>query len=305
MSGVIHAIVNYLGVGIGWIYSPSWLPPKDFDLLRWLFVPGHGYGFVLVALAILELIAPQDRRRWSRASLLSGTYLMLAGKMVVYVFLVTPLIRNGWVYLGLPSAHLDRKLPLPLYMLVSVLIVTFTAYWAHRGMHRLPGLWNIHKIHHSAQNLNWTSIYHKHVLELLLAEPLHVFAILALGTDLVAPFGLIFMAIDVLGHSNVRLDLGRLAYVISTPQAHRIHHSIDERHYDTNFGTTIMLWDHLFGTFHYDPADLPSGYGVDEGIPPSLWKQQVLPFVWIAREAYAGLLKLTSAWRPRLGERAS
>ncbi len=284
-------------LAIGWVFSPSWLPPKDFEFLRWLVVPGYGYGFVLIAMAILELIRPQDRRPWSRSSLLSSTYLLLAGKLTIYVIVITPLVRNTWVYLGLPSLHLDRRLPLPLYMLTSLIVVTFTAYWAHRGMHRVPLLWHIHKIHHSPQNLNWSSIYHRHFLEYLLQEPLHLITVLALGTDLVAPFGIIFMTIDVLGHSNIRLNMGRLSYIISTPQAHRVHHSIEPRHYDRNFGNTFMVWDHLFGTFSYDPASPPIGYGVDEDIPASFIKQQILPLVSIARGAYAGLAKLRLSYR--------
>jgi sterol desaturase/sphingolipid hydroxylase (fatty acid hydroxylase superfamily) len=296
-NGMLHllsAIAAKFAMLIGWIFSPSWLPPKDFELVRWLFVPGYGYGIVLVAMAILEFVIPQERRRWSRASLLSGTYLLLAGKMVVYVFVVTPLFRNAWVYLGLPSAHLDRTLPWPLYVLTSVLVLTFTDYWAHRGMHQIPGLWHIHKIHHSARNLNWTSIYHKHFLELLLNQPLRLITLLALGTDLVAPFGVVFMIVDVLSHSNIRLDLGRLTYLISTPQAHRIHHSINPKHYDTNFGNTVMIWDRLFGTFCYDPNSLPTEYGVDEDIPLSFWKQQVMPLVWIAKDTSAALSRRLS-----------
>jgi len=131
-------------------------------------------------------------------------------------------------------------------------------------MHRIPLLWNIHKIDHSAQNLSFSTIYHRHLLETLLETPIHLLVTLALGTDLVAPFGIIFMTIDVLGHSNVRLNLGRLSYFISTPQAHRIHHSVDPKHYDANFGNTFMLWDHLFGTFFYDAANPPTAYGVNK-----------------------------------------
>ena len=179
-------------------------------------------------------------------------------------------------------------------------MVTFTAYWAHRLMHRIPLLWHIHKIHHSAPNLNWSTVYHKHVLETLLQTPLHVMAVLALGTNLVAPFGIVFKMIDVLGHSNVRLPmLGPLSYVISTPQAHRIHHSLNPRHYDTNFSNTFMIWDHVFGTFHYDPKDAPTAFGVDEEIPPSFVKQQVLPFVWMGKTMKASVTTALSRMRSR------
>jgi sterol desaturase/sphingolipid hydroxylase (fatty acid hydroxylase superfamily) len=297
MVDLLHAAMRALELAVGWIFSAQWLPPKDFQFLRWLIVPGYGYGLVLILFAVLELVIPYQRRPWNRLSFLSGTYVAMAGKMNLYVLLVAPSIRKGWILFGLPSLHLDRSLPLALYMPVALLAATFVAYWAHRGMHRIPLLWHFHKIHHSAQNLNWSSIYHRHLLEELLHVPFNTVAILALGTDLVAPFGIIFMTIDVLGHSNIRLDLGRLSYFISTPQAHRVHHSTDARHYDTNFGNTFMLWDHLFGTFCYDPEHPPTAYGINEAIPPSFLKQQALPFTWVARTAGAGFSRLVARGR--------
>ena len=62
-------------------------------------------------------------------------------------------------------------------MPVALLVVTFAAYRAHRGMHRIPLLWNIHKIEHSAQNLNFN---HRHLLETLLQTPFHLLVTLAL-----------------------------------------------------------------------------------------------------------------------------
>ena len=158
MTAFVHELAKALETIVGWAFSPSWLPPKDFEFFRWLIVPGFGYGFILIVFALLELILPRDRRPWSRASLLSGTYVMLAGKMGLYALVITPLIRNTWVYLRLPSFHLDRILPWPVYVLSSVLILTFLHYWAHRGLHRIPALWHIHKIHHSPRNLNWSSM---------------------------------------------------------------------------------------------------------------------------------------------------
>ena len=295
MLDVVYRFAKALEAAVGWIFSTSWLPPQDFEFLRWLVVPGYGYGIILIGFAVLELIIPRDKRPWGRASLLSGTYLLLAGKMGLYAVVVTPLIRKGWLYLGLPSFHLDRVLPWPVYMLSSVLILTFLHYWAHRGLHHFPMLWHIHKIHHSPRNLNWSAVYHKHFLELILHTPLSVMASLALGTELVAPFGIIFIAIDFLGHSNLRLDLPRLSHLISTPQAHRIHHSIEPKHFDKNFGNTFMLWDQIFGTFRYDREAPPTG--VDEEIPLSFVQQQLLPLAWIARDSYSAVTRLFSGKR--------
>src|SRR5262245_46685309 len=140
----LHTIGHALEAFVGWVFSRAWLPPKDFEFFRWLVIPGYGYGIVLLVFGAMELGSPQDRRPWGRASLLSRTYLLLAGKMGIYSFLVTPLIRKVWLQLGIPSLHLDRTMPLPLYMPFALLVVTFAAYWSHRLMHRVPVLWHIH-----------------------------------------------------------------------------------------------------------------------------------------------------------------
>lgn len=282
---LLHKILKTLELFVGWVFSPQWLPPKDFEFYRWLFTPGYGYGVVLVLFAVLEMVIPRDRRRLNRATWLSGTYLLFAGKTGIYALVIVPLFRQGWLYLNLPSLHLDRKLPFPVYSVVSVLVVTFLAYWAHRWMHEVPALWHIHKIHHAVVNVNWSSVYQRHFLETLLHEPLFVLAALALGTELVAPFGIVLRFIDVLGHSNIDFDFGRLNYFLSTPQVHKIHHSAQPEHFNTNYGNTFMVWDHLFGTFCNDRENPRTG--VDEAIPMGFLKQQIMPVVWIGQDAWA------------------
>lgn len=287
MSDVLKSTWHSIERFVGWVFSPEWLPSGDFQLYDWLFGKGGAWGVVLLAFALAELVIPQEKRPWNRSTVLSSTYLLFTGKLTLFAVVLAPLWSKLWETFDLPSLHLDEKLPYWAYMPLALLVVTFVGYWAHRGMHRIPLCWHFHKVHHSARNLNWSSIYHRHALELLLHRPLELTAIMLLGTHLVAPLGIVFVAIDVLGHSNVRLDLGRLAYVISTPQAHRVHHSTDPRHFDRNFGNTFMVWDHVFGTFRYDPEHPPTAYGVDDSIPTSFVMQQLLPFAWIARDVRA------------------
>jgi sterol desaturase/sphingolipid hydroxylase (fatty acid hydroxylase superfamily) len=290
MADFFHSLARTLELAVGWVFSPEWLPPTDFQLFRWLVIPGYGYGIVLVGLGLAELIIPQERRPWGRKSLLSATYLLFAGKMATYSLIVAPAMQKAWLHFHLPSLRLDELLPFPVYMMVAVAALTFTSYWAHRFMHRVPLLWHLHKIHHSAENLNYSSVYHVHFLELLLQTPFHLIAVLLLGTNLVAPFGIIFKFIDIFGHANIRVNTRWLTYVVSTPQAHRVHHSTNPKHFDRNFSNTFMWWDHIFGTFHYDPGAPPTAYGVSEEIPQSFVKQQILPLVWIARDIRRGLL---------------
>ncbi|MBK8180769.1 MAG: hypothetical protein IPK67_18120 [Planctomycetes bacterium] len=90
MADWLRTIYDALGTGVGWVFSKTWLPPKDFDLWTWLVVPGGGYGCVLIAFGLAELVFPQQKRPWNRATLLSSTYILFTGKLGLYVLLVTP-----------------------------------------------------------------------------------------------------------------------------------------------------------------------------------------------------------------------
>lgn len=43
--------------------------------------------------------------------------------------------------------------------------------------------------------------------------------------------------------------------VIVDNRFHRIHHSLDEKHFDKNFGIAMSLWDWIFGTAHWPSKD--------------------------------------------------
>ena len=49
-------------------------------------------------------------------------------------------------------------------------------------------------------------------------------------------------------HSPTRANFGPLRALFVDNRFHRIHHSLEERHFDKNFGAFTTLWDRLFGT---------------------------------------------------------
>ena len=73
-------------------------------------------------------------------------------------------------------------------------------------------------------------------------------------------------------HSGVKLRLSSLDCVIVTPQVHRIHHSVDPRHYNKNFADFLPIFDIVFGTFHkpgpdeYPRTGLADGYQAPRGL---------------------------------------
>ena len=60
--------------------------------------------------------------------------------------------------------------------------------------------------------------------------------------------------------------------MFSTNEAHRWHHSSDAAEADANFGSALLLWDHVFGTYRaaaVDQAPAAIGLFADAGRYPS------------------------------------
>src|SRR5262249_9963402 len=73
----------------------------------------------------------------------------------------------------------------------------------------------------------------------------------------VVAFEVLLNATSVFNHGNVRLPgwLDRLLrLVVVTPEMHRVHHSVDPRETNSNFGFNLPWWDFLFGTYKAQPA---------------------------------------------------
>jgi sterol desaturase/sphingolipid hydroxylase (fatty acid hydroxylase superfamily) len=73
----------------------------------------------------------------------------------------------------------------------------------------------------------------------------------------VLAFEVVLNATSIFNHGNVRLPprLDRvLRLLVVTPDMHRVHHSIDRRETDSNFGFNVPWWDRLFGTYRAQPA---------------------------------------------------
>ena len=144
----------------------------------------------------------------------------------------------------------------------------FTKYWVHRFMHKWPLLWALHKVHHSAETLNPITVYRTHPLEGVVFSVRGAFTqgivislfIYVFGNkvDLVTILGVnVFIFAFHIAGSNLRHSHIGIQYwswlenLIISPAQHQLHHSIDVRHYDKNFGATLALWDWIFGSLHH------------------------------------------------------
>jgi sterol desaturase/sphingolipid hydroxylase (fatty acid hydroxylase superfamily) len=71
--------------------------------------------------------------------------------------------------------------------------------------------------------------------------------------------GVLFILQSGYIHTATRLHYGVLSGVICDNRFHRLHHSIDSRHFDRNFGVITPLWDVLFHTATFPaPGEWPA-----------------------------------------------
>jgi sterol desaturase/sphingolipid hydroxylase (fatty acid hydroxylase superfamily) len=151
---------------------------------------------------------------------------------------------------------------------VSVLGMDLVSYLWHRANHRVPFLWRFHQAHHSDPDYTVTTALRFHPGELLLALPLRLLAVAALGVPIlgVIVFELIFAFANFCEHGNIDLPLKverTLGCVFITPALHRRHHSRESRLLDTNYGTIFSFWDRLLGSYGENRSDVR----VDTGLP--------------------------------------
>ena len=136
-------------------------------------------------------------------------------------------------------------------------------------------LWPIHSAHHSVTDLHAANAY-AHPLQVIsefvwISIPLSL--IYTGGIGLPVALGLTVMLQSMIIHSPLRVHLGPLRRLFVDSRFHRIHHSMEERHFDRNFGTVFSVWDQLFGTAYFPAPDEWPKTGVAGVRPPrSMWE---------------------------------
>jgi sterol desaturase/sphingolipid hydroxylase (fatty acid hydroxylase superfamily) len=164
--------------------------------------------------------------------------------------------------------------------LIYVVVSDFLQYWIHRGLHT-AAMWRFHAVHHSSEQLDWTSSYRFHPVNLMVQQSFVAVVMIMLG---ISPEVMIFFVPwDILSstfvHANVNWTFGPIKYVLATPVFHRWHHGPAHDGGSSNFAPTFALWDVMFGTFHMPKDRLPQEFGVDDHhFPTTYLSQLIYPF---------------------------
>lgn len=163
--------------------------------------------------------------------------------------------------------------------LILIIIADFLAYWRHRAEHAF--FWPIHAVHHSPRELHAANSI-GHPLQALfsvvfISVPMSLIQIS--GPEAPAVVGMIMGILTYYIHSPIELNFGSLRRIIVDNRFHRIHHSMEERHFDKNFGICFSVWDFMFGTAYSPGNEWPRVGLVDKPPPAGIGEFLVYPFV--------------------------
>lgn len=168
-----------------------------------------------------------------------------------------------------------------------VLLSDFLIYWGHRLQHNVDFLWRFHKVHHTAEHMDWLAAHREHPLDSLFTIGLINLPAFILGFPLDAIAGLIaFRGIwAVYIHSNVRLPIGPLRILIGAPELHHWHHDRDQ--HAGNYANLSPLMDIAFGTYTC-PDREPENFGIVEPFPKNYAAQLLHPMLpdFLARRLF-------------------
>ncbi len=171
---------------------------------------------------------------------------------------------------------------LPVLVQVGLIIVCadFVLYWEHRAYHEVNSLWPIHAVHHSIENLDWLAGSRGHFIQVFSERATVMIPLYLLGADEQAlNIYVAFAALQaILIHCNLAIPFGPLKYIFVTPQFHHWHHSSEKPAIDTNYSAHTILFDKLFGTYHFPKEHWPADYGTTVRLPRSVMGQLLYPF---------------------------
>ncbi|TIW92361.1 MAG: sterol desaturase family protein, partial [Mesorhizobium sp.] len=166
-----------------------------------------------------------------------------------------------------------------IFTITMLLAYDISYYLYHVAQHRYPVLWELHKVHHSAEVMVGITKDRVHPLDELMNRAwdgvipgicFGIWSLVSLNLVELTIFGVNvyiirnILMMDFVRHTHFKISFGPLNNLILCPHWHQLHHSTDPRHYDKNFGLLFSFWDRLFGTLCVPRPDEDFKFGLIE-----------------------------------------
>jgi sterol desaturase/sphingolipid hydroxylase (fatty acid hydroxylase superfamily) len=178
--------------------------------------------------------------------------------------------------------------------LLAIVFYDFCYYWNHRVGHECALFWAAHVVHHQSQYYNLSTALRQSASSSLLGWVFYLpMAIAGVPVGMFAIAAVVDLLYQFWIHTELVQRLGWFDRWFASPSNHRVHHAVNDRYVDRNYGGILMVWDRLFGTFVEESE--PCVYGTRK--PLDSWNP-----LWANLEVYVDLAR--KSWRtPRWSDK--
>ena len=188
--------------------------------------------------------------------------------------------------------------PIWLAIFIAFIVQDFSGYWLHRMNHRVNILWNRHIIHHSSEEFNLSCALRQEISAIVRFGAIFMIpaALLGISPAIFAVLGPIHLFMQFWYHTRLINKMGWLEKFLVTPSHHRVHHAINTKYMDKNYGQILIVWDKLFGTFQAELEDEKPVFGIIR--PANTWNPIIINYkhTWqLLKDAY-----FAKAWKDKI-----
>lgn len=238
--------------------------------------------FLIVVFRPLEKVFPAKRgQKFLRPDWFTDAFYFVGQYLLWSALVLWALSHFGHWLKGIVPADFRAGVAAQPWWLQAIEVVFLSdllIYWAHRLQHKVGFLWRFHKVHHSAEHLDWLAAHREHPLDSIYTIGIINLPAFILGFPLSTLAGFIaFRGIwAIYIHSNVRMPLKPIRWLIGAPELHHWHHDKDRD--AGNYANISPLMDLLFGTYTC-PDHEPESFGIHEAFPKNYFLQLLVPIL--------------------------
>lgn len=240
---------------------------------------------ILLLMMLWEWMSPRRKLRVERLARWPSNLLLVFSNALV-VRLLLPIVavqmavvaqQEGW---GLFHYF---SVPYGVAFFLSVILFDFIIYTQHVVFHLVPIFWRFHRMHHADLDIDTTTGLRFHPIEIVLSMIIKIGAVIVLGAPpaAVLVFEVILNAMAMFNHGNVQLPIvvdRYLRQLVVTPDMHRVHHSVDPKEFNQNFGFNLSCWDRWCRTYTAQPK---AGHEQMQIGLKQFLDRKYLSFIWL------------------------
>lgn len=262
-----------------------------------LHIENYFYGLIIISILVfaLEIVFPWRKNQaifrkdfWLDTFYMFFNFFLLNLIVLIALSNVTEqLFTDVLSFFSLKPVSLQlfnfSNSPKIVGLFVFFIVSDFTQWITHRILHRVPFLWNFHKVHHSVKQMGFAAHLRYHWMEPVVYKAMLYIPMAIIGGFTIQDVFIVhFFTITIghLNHANLGWDYGVFKYIFNNPKMHIWHHAKEmPNKYGTNFALTLSTWDYLFKTNYIpsDGRDIELGFAEDEKFPKTFLQQESYP----------------------------